>query len=118
MLCHRVAIINRGRIIAVDSPAKLRQRLRGSSTLRAELQGNPGAIETALKQLPGIERVGVRGERDGFTTFEIETQSDADVREAIFRLAVAERWGLRELSSHGASLEDVFIQLTTQEPTA
>ena len=119
MLCHRVAIINRGRIIAVDSPAKLRQRLRGAAILRAELRGKPGAaIDTALKRLPGVERVGVRGERDGFTTFEIETQPDADVREAIFRLAVAESWGLRELSAHGASLEDVFIQLTTQEPAA
>jgi ABC-2 type transport system ATP-binding protein len=118
MLCHRVAIINRGRIIAVDSPAKLRQRLRGTSILRAELRGQAAAIEAGLGRLPGVERVGIRGERDGYTTFEIETQPDADAREAIFQLAVANGWAMRELSAHGASLEDVFIQLTTQEATA
>lgn len=117
MLCHRVAIINRGRVIAVDTPAKLRQRLRGTSILRVELRGELAAIEPALKQLPGVERVNVRGQRDGFTAFEIETAPETDVREAIFRLAVTGRWTLRELSAQDASLEDIFIHLTTHEET-
>jgi hypothetical protein len=86
-----------------------------SVALRVELRGESGAIEPALKQLPGVERVSVRGERDGFTAFEVEARPDADVREAVFRLAVSGRWALRELSSQGASLEDIFIHLTTQE---
>ncbi len=115
MLCHRVTIINKGRIVAGDTPAQLRQRLQGIRVLRVELHGDPAAIEPALKQLPGVTRVNASGQTNGFSTFEVETRPDADAREAIFRLAVERRWTLRELSQSRASLEDVFIHLTTHE---
>jgi ABC-2 type transport system ATP-binding protein len=117
MLCHRVAIIDKGRIVATDTPAQLRQRLRGTQVLQVELKGEPDAIEPALKQLPGVVRVSVKGQSDGFTAFEVETRPDTDVREAIFQLAARGRWALRELSTQGASLEDIFIHLTTHEQT-
>lgn len=115
MLCHRVAIIDKGRIVATDTPAQLRRRLRGTQVLQVELKGEPDAVEPALKQLPGVARVSVKGQSDGFTAFEVETRPDADVREAVFQLAARERWALRELSTQGASLEDIFIHLTTHE---
>ncbi len=117
MLCHRVMIIDKGRIVAVDTPARLRQRLQGSPVLRVELRGNPETIESALTQLPGVVRVNARESSDGFAVFEVETGTGADAREAIFRLAVERHWVLRELSAQRASLEDVFIQLTTHEQT-
>jgi len=59
-----------------------------------------------------------KGELDGFTAFEVEGEAGCDVREAIFRLAAERRWTLRELSQVQASLEDVFIHLTTKEQEA
>jgi len=118
MLCHRVAIINKGRIVAVDTPDRLRQRLQGAKVVRVELHGEPQDIEAALKQLPGVARVSPAGRTNGFSSFDVESGGNADVREAIFRLAVERRWTLRELSQAGASLEDVFIHLTTREETA
>ena len=115
MICQRVAIINQGRIVAVDTPAQLRQRLRGTQVIRVELRGDPAAIEPALRELPGVARVGVLSRQDGVTAWEVEGAHGADVREAIFRLAVERQWMLRELTSLRASLEDVFIHLTTQE---
>jgi ABC-2 type transport system ATP-binding protein len=115
MLCHRVAIIDKGRIVATDTPAQLRQRLRGTQVLQVELTGEPDAVEPALKQLPGVVRVSVKGQSDGFIALEVETRPDTDVREAVFQLAVRGRWALRELSTQGASLEDIFIHLTTHE---
>lgn len=115
MLCHRVTIIDRGRIVAVDTPAQLRQRLQGTQVIRVELRGDPTAIEPALKQLPGVARVSVQGRTDGFATFDVETSAGADAREAIFHLAVERQWAVRELSQRRASLEDVFIHLTTHE---
>ena len=115
MICHRVAIIHQGRIVAVDTPAQLRQRLRGTQLLRVQLRGEPSAIEGALKQLPGIARASVVGHTDGFAAAEVEAAPGADVREVIFRLAVERQWTLRELSQAQASLEDVFIHLTTTE---
>jgi ABC-2 type transport system ATP-binding protein len=114
MLCHRVTIIDKGRIVATDTPAQLRQRLQGVQTLRVELQADASA-EPALRALPGVARVQARGTTDGFTAFDVETGPGADPREAVFRLAVERRWVLRELSAQRASLEDVFIKLTTHE---
>jgi len=115
MICHRVTIIDQGRIVAVDSPAQLRQRLQGTQVLRVELQGEPSVVLPALQQLPGVARVSLAGQTDGYASFDVQTASGVDVREAVFRLAVERQWALRELASVRASLEDVFIHLTTHE---
>ncbi len=115
MTCNRVAIISKGKIVAVDSPAKLRQRLQGTQILRVQVKGAPQAIEPALKQLAHVARTSLIGHNDGFSAFDLEVAQGADIRETIFQLAVEKRWVLRELSRAQASLEDVFIQLTTQE---
>ena len=117
MLCHRVTIINKGRIAAVDTPDRLRQRLRGTQIVRVELKGEAASIEAALKQLPQVARVSAVGHTNGTAAFDVETSGGdgAEVREAIFRLAVERQWTLRELSQLQASLEDVFIHLTTRE---
>jgi ABC-2 type transport system ATP-binding protein len=98
MLCHRVTIIDKGRIVATDTPAQLRQRLQGIQTLRVELQGDAAAITTALSQLPGVARAVERGRADGFSAYDVEVAPGADVREAIFRLAIERKWVLRELA--------------------
>lgn len=118
MICQRVAIIDKGRIVAVDTPNRLRERMRGLQLLRVQLQGDPLLIEPALKQLAGVTRTSPLGHGEGFASFEIEARPGADVREAIFHLAVAKGWALRELAQVQASLEDVFIQLTTKEHDA
>ncbi len=115
MTCHRVTIINRGRIVAVDTPAQLRQRLRGAQVVRVQLRGEAEAIEPALRQLPGVANVTLEQRTDGIVSFAVEAAGETDVREAIFHLAAERRWPLRELTAASASLEDVFIQLTTQE---
>jgi len=115
MLCHRVAIIDKGRIVAVDTPAQLGQHLRGAQVVRVELRGEPEAVEPALRGLPGVARVTPQGPTDGTAVFEVEAGEGSDIREAIFRLAVDRRWTLRELATHRASLEEVFIHLTTRE---
>ena len=115
MVCQRVTIIDKGRIIAVDTPGQLRQRLQGVAIIRVELRGEPATIETALRQLPKVSRVSAAGRSDGTVAFDVETSAGADVREEIFRLAVARQWTLRELSQQQALLEDVFIHLTTHE---
>ncbi|MBI2104828.1 MAG: ATP-binding cassette domain-containing protein [Candidatus Omnitrophica bacterium] len=149
MLCHRVAIIDKGRIVAVDTPAQLGQRLRGTQIVRVELRlpaaptanamgvaqagGDDTVIESALRELPGVARVTAQRREDlpapsqadggqarqagGAAAFEVEADQQHDIREAIFRLAVERRWALRELSQQRASLEEVFIHLTTREDT-
>ena len=116
MTCHRVAIIDKGRIVAVDTPAQLRQRLRGIQLVHVQQRGaDATALEAALKQVPGVAQVTSQGSVDGFVAFEVQAAAGSDIREQIFRLAVERQWSLRELAQTQASLEDVFIHLTTKE---
>jgi len=115
MTCRRVAIIDKGRIVAVDTPERLRRRLQGSQLVQVQLRGDASAIEASLRQLPGVARVTAQGRTDGLAAFEVQADTGADVREAIFRLAVERQWTLLQLAPTQASLEDVFIHLTTQE---
>ena len=115
MTCQRVAIIDKGRIVAVDTPERLRQQLQGTQLVQVQLRGDAAAIERALQQVPGVARVTSQGRANGFASFEIEALTGADVREAIFRLAVERQWALLELAHVRASLEDIFIHLTTRE---
>jgi len=115
MTCQRVAIIDKGRIVAVDTPERLRRRLQGSQLVHVQLRGDASTIEAALKQLPGVARVTAQGRLDGLAAFEVQADAGADVREAIFRLAVERQWALLQLAPTQVSLEDVFIHLTTQE---
>ena len=116
MICQRVTIIDHGRIVAVDTPGNLRQRLSGRPIVQVEVRGDDATIEQRLQALPGVTRVSRQGQADGFTVFEIE--ADRDVREVIMRLVVEQHWALRQLVQRQASLEDIFIHLTTQEQTS
>ncbi len=110
-VCERVLIIDHGRIVADGSPEALRTQLVGNPTVVAELPGADGAAVEALAGLPGVLRVSpVREGR-----YRVEHDPEHDPREAIFRLAVERGWVLTELRREAASLEDVFVRLTTRE---
>ena len=110
-VCERVFIIDRGRIVADGAPDALRTRLVGNPTLAVELKGAGGDAVEALTALPGV--VGVHTAADG--GFRLEHNADVDAREAVFRLAVEKGWVLLALTPQRATLEDVFVRLTTRE---
>ena len=59
MICHRVAIIDKGRIVAVDTPDNLRKQLTGTQVVHVELRGEAAAMERALAQLKGLQQLEV-----------------------------------------------------------
>ena len=112
-VCERVFIIDRGRIVADGAPDALRSKLVGNPILAVELDEADGAAREALHRLPGVVAVGEKGEG----CWLLEHRPDADPREAVFRLAVEKGWVLLGLSAERATLEDVFVRLTTREET-
>ena len=110
-VCERVFIIDRGRIVADGTPDALRERLVGNPVLSVELKGADGAAQAALEALPGVAAVSEQGEG----RWMLEYGPGADPREAVFRLAVEKGWVLLGLSPEKATLEDVFVRLTTRE---
>jgi ABC-2 type transport system ATP-binding protein len=114
-VCERVFIIDRGRIVADGTPDALRSKLLGNPALRIELGGaDDDAAAEALGQLPGAVAVAARGAG----RFLVEHPADADLREAVFRLAVDRSWVLLGLTPEQTTLEDVFVRLTTAEGAA
>ena len=111
LLCNRVLIIDRGRIVAEGTPESLRQRARGSAVVRVWVQGAPPEAASVFAAIPGV--VGVERSAAEPGRLALAAAADADPRAAIFQAAVAQGWTLLELAEDRASLEDVFVRLTT-----
>ena len=113
--CNRVVIIDRGKIVAVDTPQNLRFQLQGAERVFMEIQGPAPEITSKLKAMPGVIDVHTVGSNDGRHRFQIEGELKKDIRSDLARAVVQNGWGLYELQSITMSLEDIFLKLTTAE---
>jgi ABC-2 type transport system ATP-binding protein len=113
--CQRVVIINRGRVVAVDSPENLTARLRGSETIFLQVDGPEAALTSALEQTTGVSGVRVAQRHNGTIDLEVESERGDDVRRQLANTVVSNGWGLLELRAERMSLEDIFLSLTTEE---
>jgi ABC-2 type transport system ATP-binding protein len=115
LLCNRVMIIDRGRIVAEGTPESLRETQVGNPAVRILLKDAPAGAGEALATLPGVTAVRA-GSGDG--TWVIEHERAVDLREGVFREAVQRGWVLLEMTRERASLEDIFVRLTTHDVAA
>ena len=113
--CHRVIIIDRGKIVAVDTPQNLRLQLQGGERISLEVQGPVSEIMSKLKATPGVVNVQKIAENDSRHRFQVEGELRKDIRSDLARMIVQNGWGLYELQSATMSLEDIFLKLTTAE---
>jgi ABC-2 type transport system ATP-binding protein len=113
--CHRVIIIERGKIVAVDTPQNLRFQLQGAERIFVEIEGPPDAVVSKLKGLRGVMDVQELSQRDGATRYQVESELKRDIRKELARTIVENGWGLLELQSGAMSLEDIFLKLTTED---
>ena len=109
-VCERVIIINQGRIVAVDTPTRLTARLKGAERIFVQLASPGDDVVQELMKIDGITAV----EPQGNGAFEVESALGTDRRTEIAQVAVTKGWGLLELRPMGMSLEDIFLQLTTE----
>jgi ABC-2 type transport system ATP-binding protein len=113
MTCSRVIIINKGKIEAMDTPENLRARISASGEIALEAKvENVKAVVSKLRALAGVKDVTHHKVGD-WTRFQLSAADDS--RERIYELAVAEKWPLRELTRRGATLEEVFAEVTNAD---
>lgn len=117
-LCERVIILNKGRLIAVDTPENLGRNLNSTDTVSVDISGD-GDVDTILDKIQavtGAETVErVRQPDPTFFRIDIVSASHADFRPIIARTIIESGWNLLELRKKAHSLEDIFIQLVTRE---
>jgi ABC-2 type transport system ATP-binding protein len=115
--CQRVVIINKGRVVAVDTPENLTKRLRGAETMYVQVDAPGADVPPVLASIPGVTRVVPADQRvESRGAFEVESERGRDVRRELAREIVTRGWGLLELRPMRMSLEEIFLQVTTEEP--
>ena len=115
MTCGRVVIINKGRVVAEDSPENLTRRLKGAGTLRLEARGDEASVLEKVRGVPGVLAAHVRGGHDGVVVVDVEAEAGTDVRAELSSAVVAAGHGLLGLQQMGMSLEEIFLHLTTTD---
>jgi ABC-2 type transport system ATP-binding protein len=112
-VCDRVLIINNGKIVVEDTPANLQTSLAGSQRISLKVRGDPDGLETVVLAVPGILRAQNRA--DG--VLEFESTPGLDHRPEVARAVIGAGYDLLELRPVSLSLEEIFLQLTREEPS-
>jgi ABC-2 type transport system ATP-binding protein len=117
MTCDRVTIINRGKIVAIDTPDNLMSQLTASSGYKLEVEGNiASSVASLLENIAGVSSIDINspGNSDRATIW-INCKPDSEPGREIANLIVSQGLGLHEMRRTRPTLEDVFLELTTQE---
>jgi ABC-2 type transport system ATP-binding protein len=115
MTCQRVLIINKGRIEASDSPDNLTRHVRSGGGTKLEVRASSEAVRHVLSTWNELEEVVISPLHEGWLQVEAFAKRGEDLREKLFHCVSKEGWGLRELTRHRATLEDVFVELTHED---
>jgi ABC-2 type transport system ATP-binding protein len=111
-LCDRVLIINKGKIVVEDTPERLQARLAGSTRVILRVAGDSDGLAITLREIPGVHHV--IEQLDG--SLEFESAPGEDIRPEVARAVIGAEYDLLELRPVNISLEDIFMQLTREEP--
>ena len=113
--CERVVIISKGRVVAEDTPTNLTSRLRGSETIQLQVDSNGVDPTSVLQSVSGVAKINVGEPGQDGQTVEIQVVEGVDIRRDIANTIVSNGWGLLEMKPMRLSLEDIYLQLTTEE---
>jgi ABC-2 type transport system ATP-binding protein len=122
MTCNRVAIINKGQVVATNTPDELVNQLTtGGVRYELELVGDFELLKQRLQGLKSIQSINTQlapDRPDGHYRVQIELESGNDLGREIAAMVVSAGLGLYEMRRSQVSLEDVFLELTTEEKIA
>lgn len=112
--CDRVILIHKGKLKADDTPRNLVRKLRVARTVKVDVQGEGKAGE-AFAAITGVRKVSERKTDGPWQRYSLRVEARADIREAVCDLALKRKWTIREIHLEQPSLEDVFVEMTSEE---
>ncbi len=117
--CDRVIIINKGKIAAIDTTENLTSQLKGGERVKIVVRGEADGLGAALEIVEGVKKVDVESlEHGGGVSVVVESELGLDLRGKIASAVVGAGHELLELRAISLSLEEIFMQLTTDEEKA
>jgi ABC-2 type transport system ATP-binding protein len=116
LICRRVAILSRGRLLAIDSPSGLQRAMEETNRVALRVTAPAPALREALLGVDGVRGVAIHATADdGLLTVECDVEAREDVEAAIAR-AVAGRFQLHRLERREPTLENVFLRYVRESP--
>ena len=116
-VCDHIMIISKGHLVASDSPENLTTLFAGMTTIKLEVLGVEADVRSVLSGVDGID-ISVLSVEDGVTRCELKQTCEEDVRAAVFTAFAEAKLPILEMTRVRASLEDVFLELTTGDAPA
>ncbi len=113
--CSRVIIIDEGRIEASDTPENLTAQLQGPHSILLDVEGPESAVQARLESEPGVRQVSRESARGDRVVWRVEVGKDGAIPRRVADVVVTSGWGLYSMQPVGLSLEDIFLQLTSDE---
>lgn len=112
-VCNRIIIIDKGKLLAFDTPENLKKNVRRKDRLLITVKETDSEVEGVIAGLTGVTRVGEVGGSGSETTFMVESEEGMDIRSRLSREILERGYNLIELRSDAISLEEIFIELVT-----
>ncbi len=115
-VCDHIMIIAHGQLVASDSPENLSKIFVASNTLELTVKGQHELIKNLIQKIDGIDTIEVHNSVEpGCADFVIKTAQNIDIREQVFAAMSEAKCPILKMNISNMSLEDVFIQLTSDK---
>jgi ABC-2 type transport system ATP-binding protein len=115
-VCERVIIINKGQLVASDTPENLSRRIGDSSKLILRVSGPDKQVLKTIREIQGVKYADIQGNKEPDTVdILVESQKDIDIRKSLFFAMSRAQYPILMMKSMDMTLEDIFLHVTTEE---
>ncbi len=112
-ICDRVIIINKGKIVASDTPDNLSKGLSQGNRLSLRVKGEKQEVLTALRSIENVEKVAFKTVKEPETVdILVEGKENTDIRESVFKVLAQKDYPILNMTSMDLTLEEIFLQVT------
>ena len=111
-ICNKVIIINKGKIVAIDTPEKLEDKVNNNNCIYVTVEDTENKIANIKEKIDKVKKVELLKENeDGTKQYMIEAEGDIDLRKTIFAEFAKENITIFEMKKADTTLEDAFMKL-------
>ncbi len=111
-ICNKVIIINKGKIVAIDTPEKLESKVTNNNSIYVMVEDNENKMKNIQEKVKDIQKIElVEENEDGTKQYIIEAKGEVDLRKTIFSECAKENITIFEMKKADTTLEDAFMKL-------
>lgn len=115
-ICEKVIIINKGKIIAIDTPKNLEEKVKKQNIITVTVEDRENNIEKVTKNMSGVKEIQLeKDNQDGTKQYKIIIEKEIDIRKQLFEKYAKNNITIFELRKEEATLEEAFMELIEKE---